>query len=480
MTLKKLGALLCGLTLIGPGLAQAQTRDTAVVLSQLLAIDTTNAPGDTRAAAAYLKQLFDEAGIPNQTIVAPNGKAAHFIARLQGDGTQRPVLIAAHTDVVPVQRERWSVDPFAGVQKDGFVYGRGALDNKGAVAQYAQAVIRLSRDPAPRRRDVIFLAEADEEQGAFSTGWLAEHHWDKIDAEFALNEGGRTVLEPGGKVSEMQVTYADKQTLNLKIKTRGPTGHSSRPLPLTETANGQLVTALGKLAAFEAAIELTPQARRYLEGTARLNPGPMAQAIERLLQAKGSADQARAAKQVIAADPGGVRGLEGVMRDTLVVTMINAGQKPNVIPGDAEAVMNARLLPGKSVDGFIAQVAAAIDNPRVEIEVINSRPKAELAAFFARRSAIKPSRLDTALYSAIETAAAATWPGITVTPALMIASTDAPAWRERDVPVYGLTPAPTDDDTAARIHGDDERIGIAQLREGEDFAYRVLKIVTAR
>lgn len=482
----RLGALLCGVAVAFPPLALAQAPaapapdPTVTTLRRLLAIDTTNAPGDTRAAAAYLKDLFDAAGIPNETILAPNGKAAHFIARLKGDGRQRPVLIAAHTDVVPVQRERWSVDPYAGVEKDGFVYGRGALDNKSAVAIFAQAVIRLSKTPGARSRDVIFLAEADEEQGAYNTGWLAQEHWDKIDAEFALNEGGRTVLSAGGEVRELHVTYADKQTLSLKIKTRGPTGHSSRPLPQTQTANGQLITALGKLAAFDAAIELTPGTRRYLEHTARLNPGPMAQTIEALLRAKGAAAQSRAAQAVIAADPGGARGLEGVMRDTLVITMINAGQKPNVIPGDAEAVMNARLLPGKTVEGFIAQVAATIGDPRVEIEVVNARPKAEQAAFFARRSAIKPSRLDTALYGALEAAAGATWPGISVMPTLMVASTDATPWRERGVPVYGIGPAPADADTASRVHGDDERVGVAQVREGEAFVYRVLKAVTAR
>ena len=240
-----------------------------------------------------------------------------------------------------------------------------------------------------------------------------------------------------------------------------------------------MITALGKLAAFEAAIELTPGTRSYLESTARLNPGPMAQAIFTLLGAKDAAARRQAAQAVIAADPGGARGLEGVMRDTLVITMINAGQKPNVIPGDAEAVMNARLLPGKTVDGFIAQVAAAIGDPRVEIEVVNARPKAEQAAFFARRSAIKPSRLDTALYGALEDAAAATWPGITVMPTLMVASTDATPWRERGVPVYGVGPAPADADTASRIHGDDERVGVDQVRQGAEFAYRILRKVTA-
>lgn len=462
--------------------AQAQPADgdaTVALLQDLLRLDTTNAPGDTRAAAARLKALFDAAGIPNEIILAPSGKAAHFIARLKGDGSRRPVLVAAHTDVVPVQRERWSVDPFGGTVKDGFVYGRGALDNKGAVAAFAQAVVRLSRDPAPRTRDVIFLAEADEEQGQFNTTWLATNHWEKIDAEFALNEGGRTVEGADGRVREMQVSYADKLTLNLRIRTRGPTGHSSRPLPLTETANGQLITALGRLSAYQSDIQLTPATTAYLKATADLNPGPVADAVAALLAAPDPDARRAAAARLVAAEGGGW-GVEGLLRNTLVITMISAGQKPNVIPGDAEATMNARLLPGETVEAYVATLARVIDNPRVEIEILNARPKAELAEFYRKRERIAPSRLDTELFTAIRSSATATWPGVTVLPTLLVASTDATPWRERGVPVYGLGPVPADAATAARIHGDDERAGVAQVKAGAEFAYGILRTVTAK
>lgn len=461
-----------------PLATQAAADATTDMLRDLLRFDTSNAPGDTRAAADYLKRAFDAAGIPNEIIVAPNGKAAHFIARLKGDGRARPVLIAAHTDVVPVQRERWSIDPFAGEVRDGFIYGRGALDNKGAVAAFAQAVIRLSKDPAPRSRDVIFLAEADEEQGQFNTTWLAANHWEKIDAEFALNEGGRTLVGPDGRVRELHVSYADKLTLNLKIKTRGPTGHSSRPLPLTETANGQLIAALSKLQAYESDIELTPAIRDYLQATAKLNPGPLAAGIEALLGARDAGARRGAAARVIAADSGGW-GLEGLMRNTLVITMINSGMKPNVIPGDAEAVMNARLLPGQTVEAYIATLTKVIDNPKVEIEIINARPKAELAEFYRKRSQIAPSPLNTVMFTAIEASARKTWPEVTILPTLLVASTDATPWRERGIPVYGLGPLPVDRDSATRIHGDDERVSVEAVRQGAAFAFDVLKEVTA-
>ncbi|PZR48290.1 MAG: peptidase M20, partial [Stutzerimonas stutzeri] len=176
-------ALLSAIALPQPGLAQSgssQGAATAAMLKDLIRIDTSNAPGDTREVADYLKRRFDAAGIPNEIILAPNGKAAHFIARLKGDGSKRPLLIAAHTDVVPAEKARWSVDPFGGIEKDGFIYGRGALDNKGAVAAFATAVLRLKAQGTKLSRDIIFLAEADEEQGVYNTNWLAQNHWPKL------------------------------------------------------------------------------------------------------------------------------------------------------------------------------------------------------------------------------------------------------------------------------------------------------------
>ncbi|UFZ02751.1 M20/M25/M40 family metallo-hydrolase [Bradyrhizobium ontarionense] len=452
--------------------------DVVSMLKTLIRYDTTNAPGDTREVAAYLKSVFDVAGIPNEIILAPNGKAAHFIARLKGDGRERPVLLAAHTDVVPVQRERWSVEPFEAIEKDGFVYGRGALDNKGSVAVYAQAILKLAKDPAPRTRDVIFLAEADEEQGQFNTNWLAEHHWDKIDAEFSLNEGGRTVLMPDGRIQQLQISYADKLTLNLKLKAHGPTGHSSRPLPVMASANGQLITALAKLQSHETAVRLSPEIRTYLEKSAKLSAPSLADAIARLLAAKDAPAELAAARDVVANDPGGW-GIEGLLRDTLVITVLNAGQKPNVIPGDAEAVLNARLLPGITVETFIAELRQVIDNPGIDIEILSARPKSEIAGFYAAYARIAPSNLKTALFDAIEDSAAAMWPGVSILPTLLVASTDATPWRRRGVPVYGIGAVPSDPNSASRIHGDDERAGVAALRQGEAFVYGILKRITA-
>ncbi|MDC7677449.1 M20/M25/M40 family metallo-hydrolase [Asticcacaulis machinosus] len=461
--------------------ARAQTGKVDVVslLKDLIRFDTVNAPGDTRSVADYLKVLFNQHNIPNEIILAPNGKAAHFIARLKGNGSKRPVLIAAHTDVVPAEAARWSVDPFMGVEKDGFIYGRGALDNKGDVAVFAAAMIALSKARGTRTRDVIFLAEADEEQGQYNTGWLAQNHWDKIDAEFCLNEGGRTRLDPDGVVRELTVSRADKLTLNLRLKTSGPTGHSSRPLPLDQTANGQLITALMKLQAHQTEIVLSEETATYLKASAKVSSPEKAAAINALLAATTPDDKLKASQALLAADQGGW-GTEGLLRNTLVITMINSGIKPNVIPGTAEAVMNARLLPGQSVETFIRELEQVIDNQAARFEIISTLPPQETLERFRRRSAIRPSSIDTDLFRAIETSAKATWPKVTVVPTLLVASTDATPWRERGVPVYGIEPMPTDAASTTGIHGDDERVAVASLKAGEAFVTRILKTITAK
>lgn len=455
--------------------------DAAVALLQdLIRFDTVNAPGDTTKLAAYLDGLFKPLGVETEIILAPNGKAAHFIARLKGDGSLEPVLLAAHTDVVPVEREFWTVDPFAATIKDGFVYGRGALDNKSAVAVFARAVMRLAREKVKLKRDIIFLAEADEEQGRFNTGWLAQNHWDKIKAVVALNEGGNTMLDPDGKVRQINISVADKQTLNLKLTARGKAAHSSLAVPPLETANGQLIAALGKIAFAETPIRLTPPAVSYFKGLARLNPGPLSGAVDRLLAAGDDAARLVAAKQVLEAHPNEAPTLSALMRDTMVVTMINAGVKPNIIPGEAEAIMNARLLPGVDVYQFVEQVKALIGNPAIEVEIVNSRPKEEQAEFFRQRSAIQPSSIETDLFGALEKQAKRVWPGAQVLPVMLQASTDAGAWRARGVPVYGIRPFPTDRDTSSRVHGHDERVAVKSVHEGVDYVYGVLKQVASR
>ena len=475
--------------LAGPAGAQTPPEDpsfdaegakTVQLLEQLIRFDTSNAPGDTAALAAFLKTQFEPLGAQIDVIAAPNGKAVHFIARLKGDGSKRPVLLAAHADVVPVERDKWSVAPFAGIEKNGFVYGRGAMDFKGGIAVFARAVMRLAEQKTPLSRDVIFLAEADEEQGPYNTTWLAKDHWDRIEAEFALNEGGYILQDRGGVVRQVNVTTAEKVSVVLRLRTQGPVGHASRPLPATETANGKLIAALAKLSVHEPGLRLIPQTRAYLAALALQNPGPTAEGIRKLLAGPDAATQAAGERELLQAQAPDAPLLRALMHDTMAITMFKSGQTPNVIPGEAEAIINARLLPGSSTDQLIAEVKQVIGDDAVTVDFQTPASQEATRNYYLGRAKIPASPTSTALYQAIEKNAALRWPQARTLPVLFEAGTDATAWRERGVPVYGIYPYPLDTDVLRGMHGHDERIAIRSLYEGTDWVYRILRDVAAK
>ena len=217
---------------IGLGLPAFQpSNPTADLLVELLKVNTSNPPGNEGALDALLASKFRPLGFEIDIIPTPQAGKSHFIARLKGDGTKKPILLAAHADTVGIEREKWSVDPYLGVIKDGYIYGRGAIDFKGGLAVFAEAVLDLARNKVPLHRDVIFLSEADEEGGQYNTHWLAKDHFDKIDCEFALNEGGWIIKDEQGKVQYVSISTADKSSVTLLITAKGTSTHSSMPRP---------------------------------------------------------------------------------------------------------------------------------------------------------------------------------------------------------------------------------------------------------
>ena len=206
---------------------------TAQLLTELLRVDNSNPPGNEARLADLLASKFRALGIDVEIIPTPDPKKAHFLARLKGDGSKRAVLLAGHADTVGVERDKWMLDPFAGILRDGYIYGRGAIDFKGGLAVFAQAVIQLHQNRIPLARDVILLSEADEEGGTYNTTWLAQNYWPKIDCEFALNEGGWIIANPDGRVRYVSISTADKTAVSLKLTARGTSTHSSMPRPTT-------------------------------------------------------------------------------------------------------------------------------------------------------------------------------------------------------------------------------------------------------
>ena len=453
---------------------------TAALLSELIRVNTSNPPGKTQALADLLAVRFKAAGFSVEIVPTPDSGKVHFIARLKGDGSKRPLLLAAHADVVGVEREKWSLDPFAGVIKDGHVYGRGAIDFKGGLAVFAMAALRLAEKGVPLSRDVIFMAEADEEGAPMNTSWLARDHWASMDAEFALNEGGWIIKGDDEKVRYVSISTADKSVTSIVLTAKGTSTHSSMPLPDNPIAS--LGAAIARIAAFETPVQLTAESRQFFLTLGKTTTGATSRYFRDLVE--GTPSQVRAADSVISRDP----LLHAIMRNTIAPVLISGGFRSNVIPGSAEATLNLRLIPGTDPRAMVTLIEKLVADPRITVR-LGAGPAAAAAAspavaatpptMFAP-SSFAPSSVKTELYQALALEAKAQWPSAEVTPYLFQAGTDAGAWRSRGVPVYGIYPYPISNDELRRMHGNDERVSVESLRQGTDMIYRTLVRVAGK
>jgi acetylornithine deacetylase/succinyl-diaminopimelate desuccinylase-like protein len=430
------------------------TPEVARLLSEVIQINTSNPPGNEGKLAEFLKAKFAPLGFEIDIVPTPQEGKANFIARLRGDGSKRPILLAGHEDVVGVEREKWSVDPFAGVIKDGYVWGRGAIDFKGGLAIFAQAVIDIAKQKRRLARDIIFVAEADEEGGLYGTRYLAEKAWDKIDCEFALNEGGWIIKDDSGKVQYVSISTADKAGVSLVLTARGTSTHSSMPRP--DNAIFTLARALAKLSAYETKPKLTDSTREFFLTLSETSGEPMKTHFRNLATSKDTALVAAADKAISENVL-----LHAIMRNTIAPVLLNAGFRGNVIPGSAEATINFRTIPGTTNEELIAEVKQVIQEPRVEVT-----PAAGAGRGGGQRLAAPESPKNTALYETLVKQAQVTYPGAKVTPYLFQAGTDASAWRTRGVPVYGIYPYPINAKDLERMHGNDERVPIESLESG--------------
>lgn len=444
--------------------APPETNPTATLLSDLIRVDTSNPPGNERALDERLAEVLRPAGFQIDIVDTPQpGKSALF-ARLKGDGSKRPVLLAAHADVVGVERSRWTVDPFAGVIRDGYVWGRGAIDFKGGVATFSRAVMMLAERKIPLARDVILLVEPDEEGAQYNTSWLAAAHWPLMDCEFALNEGGWIVKGDDGRVQYVSITTADKTSLAVTVTARGTSTHASMPLP--DNAIYTLARALQRLAEHKTRVELTPESREFLAALGR-TMGAKAGEPFRTLAGSDDPEAIARADAVVSRDP----LLHAIIRNTVAPVLLNGGFRSNVIPGSAQATLNVRIVPGTDVNALLDDLRRAVNDPAVDIRLANpeilQRPRSEA------------STKESELYRALAGAASKVYPGAVVTPALFQAGTDAGAWRSRGVPVYGIYPYAITADDLRRMHGNDERVSVESLRQGTQFVYEALLAVAA-
>ena len=425
-------------------------------LADLIKINTTNPPGNEQLAATYIAGVLEKEGIKAEILDLTPGRSA-LVARLKSTAMVDPskaLLLVAHMDVVGVEKPKWTVDPFAAVEKDGYLYGRGAIDDKGMLAANLAAFIALKRTNPRLNRDVIFLATADEEQfGDASVKILIAKYWDKFAAGFALNEGGEVLLK-NGKVRYVAVQASEKVPVNVTVVARGTSGHAS--MPTKDNAVVHLAAAVAKIGSYSAPVHFTSIVRRYFEGMAAISDDEIAKWMRSL----ETPDRGEHAQRVLSeANP----QWGAMLRDTISPTMLNAGVRPNVIPGEARAILNIRLLPGDTIDVLLGELGKLVNDPQVRLEV---QPNAGLAA--------PPSSLESEFYAAITKVAAQEFAGAPVLPYQSPWATDSAQLRLHNVQAYGLWPFPITEEDLKRMHGDEERLSIASFNKGVDLLARIV------
>ena len=436
--------------------------EATTLLSQYVRINTTNPPGNEIAAARWLAEVLRREGIEARIFEPAPGKA-NLYARLAGDGSARPIVLLNHMDVVLASPEFWTVDPFAGLIKDGYVWGRGTLDMKGEGIAQLMTMLILKRAKVPLKRDIIFLATADEEIGAgVGAAWIAEQQPDLVrGAEFLLNEGGLTRAKAGGQgtVEFYGIGTTEKSPFWLDVTARGTAGHGSRPTP--DNPVHRLIRALNRIAEWKTPLVVTPGVERSFRDLST---------IERDTTVRRWLSDIRAALR----DSAAVRGLtsdltyNALLRNTISITGLKGSNKTNVIPPIATAAIDVRLLPGQDPAAFLAELVRVIGDTAVTVKPQGpSWPATE-------------SSTETEMFRAIADVARHDHPEALVTTMMLAGFTDSHHFRRMGIASYGLGPFPLTQDDSRGVHGNDERISIVALRSGVRFYYEVVARVAAK
>ncbi|HLA14847.1 MAG TPA: M20/M25/M40 family metallo-hydrolase, partial [Gemmatimonadaceae bacterium] len=400
--------------------------------------------------ARYLESALRAEGVET-TLFEPVKNRAALIGRIRGTGAARPVILLAHMDVVGVERANWSCDPFAGEIRDGYVYGRGAIDDKGMLAANLMAMLLLQRELKQTgvrlSRDVIFVATSDEEAGGeWGMGWLVDRHKDHLDAEFALNEGGRTRIIEGGQ-TYLAVQAAEKISHVVTVTAHGTAGHAA--IPLEDNPIFGLARALEKLSRYSEPVLLTAITRQFFARLAEVWPNPLEQrAMLDLVSSDKAAEEKAAA--VLSRTP----VFSAVLRNGISPAVVEGGSRTNVIPASAGAILNVRTLPGQSIDEVVERLRGVVNAPNVTLEITQRGEEAPA------------SDPDSKMFAAIAATALELDPKIAVVPYLSTGVTDSARLRRIGVQAYGVLPFPMQQADEERMHGHDERVPVQSLHFG--------------
>jgi len=451
--------ILAGMVLFAQNAGRApdfiKAREEAVgFLQNLVRIDTSN--GNEIKAAEYIKSVFDKEGIPAEIFTLENGHG-NVVARLKGSGKKRPVLLMGHTDVVGVEREKWTTDPFGAEIKDGYLYGRGSTDDKDNAAANLEVMLLLHRQKIPLDRDVIYLAEAGEEGSPrLGIGYMVNQHWDKIDSEFALAEGGTTMVRDG-KVRHVAIATTEKVGRGLRLVAKGTSGHASVPRP--DNAIVHLAAAVGKAGQYQVPMRLNDTTRMFFKRLAAISPPEEAFLFTHLEDPmEGPMAQETLRRKYLQ--------YNSMLRTSISPTIFNAGFRSNVIPGDAQATLDIRAVPDEDMDKLVADLKRLIDDPAVEI-IRNA----------VGRPSPPPSSVESEMFRALEKIQASMFPGAATLPAMLTGATDMSFLRAKGVQSYGISAPALETESGA--HSNDERISIDGFGKFVEFIYRSVAEVAA-
>jgi acetylornithine deacetylase/succinyl-diaminopimelate desuccinylase-like protein len=423
------------------------------LLRTLLRFDTTNPPGNEFACASFLADTLADEGLEPE-VLSPGPGRGNVVVRLKGTGEKPPLLLGAHLDVVPADPERWSHPPFGAEIHGGYLYGRGAVDMKNMAAMSATTLILLARAGVKPKRDVIFAGVADEEVGCdHGSGWLVDHHADKVRAEYALGELGGFTLHLNGRTF-YPVQVAEKGICWIRAKVRGKPGHGS--IPTAENATVRLAEAIARIGRGRMPLHVSQPVRRFVEALAVHQPVPAKQVLPLLLHRA----TAQTVLDKVMPDRASANVFSALLRNTISPTVLRAGSKTNVIPGEATAELDGRIALGSSATELLAELRA-LSGPDLEFEVIKEAPPTETSP-------------DTEVFRTIgETVRDHDPNGIPI-PYVIPGFTDAKSWSRLGTRCYGFSPVrfdPTHDIKFSELyHGDDERIPV----DGFQFGLKML------
>ncbi|HUR19279.1 MAG TPA: M20/M25/M40 family metallo-hydrolase [Vicinamibacterales bacterium] len=426
----------------------------------LLRIDSSDPPGRERDAVDYLKKVLTAEGIDVQDF-SNEAHRPNLVARIKGSGARRPLMLVGHTDTVNVDPKKWTFPPFSATLDGGYVYGRGAVDDKDNVTASLMTMLMLKRLKVPLDRDVIFLAESGEE-GSTQVGvkFMVDEHWEAIDAEYCFAEGGN-VMREGGRAKYASVQTLEKVPFGIELAATGAAGHGS--IPLESNAVAHLAKAVAAVVEWQPEIRLNETTSAFFKRLADI-----------------SAPEAAARYRAVA-DPAKVKDadayfrryeprLAAMLRTTVSPNMVTAGYRINVIPSDAIATFDTRILPDENLMAFLEQVRKVVNDPSVEVRLAkrNTRPTGVEA------------RIDSEVFRALEASATTHYNAPTL-PTMGVGATDMAFLRARGMQCYGVGPAIDMEDAAKGFgaHSDQERLLVSELNRFLRFYWDAVTAVAA-